>query len=110
MQIKLIVVGNVKETFYQNKIDEFQKQINKHEIGALLGYSQEWYNFSSLSASRKKIPFDGIYVIDAGTEDITNSGTKSSWLSALMGRRWIIPKSKKVLQQQNREANQVLHL
>lgn len=34
----------------------FQKQINKHEIGALLGYSQEWYNFSSLSASRKKIP------------------------------------------------------
>ena len=26
----------------------FQKQINKHEIGALLGYSQEWYNFSSL--------------------------------------------------------------
>ena len=29
MQIKLIVVGNVKETFYQNKIDEFQKQINK---------------------------------------------------------------------------------
>ena len=29
MQIKLIVVGNVKETFYQNKIEEFQKQINK---------------------------------------------------------------------------------
>ena len=40
MQIKLIVVGNVKEIFYQNKIEEFQKQINKHEIGALLGYSQ----------------------------------------------------------------------
>ena len=65
----------------------FQKQINKHEIGALLGYSQEWYNFSSLSASRKKIPFDGIYVIDAGTEDITNSGTKSSWaLRSYFGR------------------------
>ena len=29
MQIKLIVVGNVKEIFYQNKIEEFQKQINK---------------------------------------------------------------------------------
>ena len=65
----------------------FQKRINKHEIGALLGYSQEWYNFSSLSASRKKIPFDGIYVIDAGTEDITNSGTKSSWaLRSYFGR------------------------
>ena len=65
----------------------FQKQINKHEIGALLGYSQEWYNFSSLSVSRKKIPFDGIYVIDAGTEDITNSGTKSSWaLRSYFGR------------------------
>ena len=52
-----------------------------------MGYSQEWYNFSSLSASRKKIPFDGIYVIDAGTEDITNSGTKSSWaLRSYFGR------------------------
>ena len=29
MQIKLIVVGNVKEIFYQNKIEEFQKQLNK---------------------------------------------------------------------------------
>ena len=29
MQIKLIVVGNVKEIFYQNKIEEFQKQFNK---------------------------------------------------------------------------------
>ena len=25
-----------------------------------MGYSQEWYNFSSLSASRKKIPFKQI--------------------------------------------------
>ncbi len=29
MQIKLIVVGNVKETFYQKKIEEYQGQINK---------------------------------------------------------------------------------
>ena len=29
MQIKLIVVGNVKESFYQKKIEEYQKQINK---------------------------------------------------------------------------------
>lgn len=29
MQIKLIVVGNVKETFYQKKIEEYQRQINK---------------------------------------------------------------------------------
>lgn len=65
----------------------FQKQIKRHELGALLGYSQEWYNFSNLSASRKKIPFDGIYVIDAGTEDITNGGTKSSWaLRSYFGR------------------------
>ena len=28
MQIKLIVVGNVKETFYQKKIEEYQRQIN----------------------------------------------------------------------------------
>ena len=29
MDIKLIVVGNVKERYYQNKIDEFLKQIQK---------------------------------------------------------------------------------
>lgn len=29
MQIKLIVVGNVKETFYQKKIEKYQRQINK---------------------------------------------------------------------------------
>lgn len=29
MQIKLIVVGNVKEKFYQKKIEEYQRQINK---------------------------------------------------------------------------------
>ena len=29
MQIKLIVVGNVKEMFYQKKIEEYQRQINK---------------------------------------------------------------------------------
>ena len=29
MQIKLIVVGHVKEMFYQKKIEEYQRQINK---------------------------------------------------------------------------------
>ena len=29
MQIKLIVVGNVKEVFYQKKIEEFQNRIQK---------------------------------------------------------------------------------
>ena len=29
MQIKLIVVWNVKEMFYQKKIEEYQRQINK---------------------------------------------------------------------------------
>ena len=58
----LICVLKVTPAMAQKLTLNFQKQINKHEIGALLGYSQEWYNFSSLSASRKKIPFDGIYV------------------------------------------------
>ena len=59
----------------------------KHEVSALLGFSQEWEDRSTLSASRKNILLDGIYVIDAGTEDITNGGTKQSWaLRSYFGR------------------------
>ena len=59
----------------------------KHDVAALLGYSEEWENRSSLDASRKNILIDGIYVIDAGTEDITNGGNKYSWaLRSYFGR------------------------
>lgn len=59
----------------------------KHEVSALLGFSQEWENRSTLTASRKNILLDGIYVLDAGTEDITNGGTKQSWaLRSYFGR------------------------
>ena len=51
------------------------------------GYSQEWEDRSTLSASRKNILIDGSEVIDAGTEDIKNGGNKYSWaLRSYFGR------------------------
>ena len=65
----------------------FNKSIKSHELGALLGFSQEWYDYSDLDGSRKNILLDGIYVLDAGTEDITNGGSKDSWaLRSYFGR------------------------
>ena len=65
----------------------YNKSIKLHEFGALLGFSQEWYDFSDLDGSRKNILLDDIYVLDAGTEDITNGGGKDSWaLRSYFGR------------------------
>ncbi len=65
----------------------YNKQIKKHELGVLLGYSQEWYDYSDLDGSRKNILLDGIYVLDTGTEDISNGGNKKAWaLQSYFGR------------------------
>lgn len=77
-----ILTQTLQLTLKYNKI--FNK---KHDFSALLGYSQEWEDRSTLSASRKNILIDGIYVVDAGTEDITNGGNKYSWaLRSYFGR------------------------
>ncbi|MEG0559283.1 MAG: TonB-dependent receptor [Muribaculaceae bacterium] len=66
---------------------KYDKEINGHEIGALAGFSQEWEDRSSLFASRKNILLENIHVIDAGTEDIINKGSKQSWaLRSYFGR------------------------
>ncbi|MDD2960664.1 MAG: TonB-dependent receptor [Muribaculaceae bacterium] len=89
---------DLRNSVYQAQLDilsqtlqatlKYNKTIaEKHEIGALLGFSQEWEERGSLSASRKNILIDGIEVVDAGTEDIANSGTKESWaLMSYFGR------------------------
>lgn len=65
----------------------YKKAIKLHEISALLGFSQEWEDYSDLNGSRKNILLDGIYVLDTGTEDITNGGNKYSWgLRSYFGR------------------------
>lgn len=65
----------------------YKKAIKQHEIGALVGYSQEWYDLSTLDGSRKNILLDNIFVLDTGTEDITNGGNKSAWaLQSYFGR------------------------
>lgn len=65
----------------------YKKTVKLHEMSALLGFSQEWEEYSDLNGSRKNILLDGIYVLDAGTEDITNGGNKYSWaLRSYFGR------------------------
>lgn len=60
---------------------------NQHDLAVLLGYSQEWEDRSTLSATRKSILIDGVEVVDAGTEDITNGGNKYAWaLRSYFGR------------------------
>ncbi len=59
----------------------------KHDVAALLGFSQEWENRSSLSGERKKVVIEGIDVLNGGTEDITNSGQMQEWaLRSFFGR------------------------
>ena len=89
---------NLRNYVYQGQLNyitqslqttlKFNKLIEKkHDVGVLLGYSQEWENQSTLSGTRKNILLDGIYVLDAGTEDITNGGNKYSWaLRSYFGR------------------------
>lgn len=65
----------------------YKKAIKLHEVSALLGFSQEWEDYSDLNGSRKNILLDDIYVLNAGTEDPTNGGNKSSWaLRSYFGR------------------------
>ena len=102
MQIKLIVVGNVKEIFYQNKIEEFQKQINKKMSIQLICLKDESIPKQTSETVIRKIK-------ETEGEKILNQIQNTDYVAALC-IDGIIPKSKKVLQQQNREANQVLHL
>lgn len=70
-----------------NTTVNYENKIKRHEFKLLAGFSQEWAYMPVLSASRKKILLDGIEVIDAGTEDITNSGTAEHWaLRSYFGR------------------------
>ena len=76
------ITQNIQATLNYAKV--FAK---KHDVAALLGYSQEWESRSSLTASRKKVLIDGVDVIDGGTEDMQNSGNVQEWaLRSFFGR------------------------
>jgi TonB-linked SusC/RagA family outer membrane protein len=83
------VVGTDESTLSQtvNATLNYDLHINKHNIKVMAGYSQEWAYMTSLSATRYKILLDGVEEINAGTEDITNSGTANHWaLMSYFGR------------------------
>lgn len=58
-----------------------------HDFKLLGGFSQEWAHTNTLSAGRKVLLLDGIEVIDAGTDEITNGGSAEEWaLRSFFGR------------------------
>lgn len=70
-----------------NSTLNYEKRFGKHGFKFLAGYSQEWAFMPSLSARRENILLEGIEEINAGTENITNSGTASQWaLRSYFGR------------------------
>ncbi|WP_286847501.1 MULTISPECIES: SusC/RagA family TonB-linked outer membrane protein [unclassified Proteiniphilum] len=77
--------STVTQTF--NTTLNYEKQFSRHELKFLAGFSQESAQIPYLSASRQKVLLEGIEVIDAGTENITNSGTEEHWaLRSCFGR------------------------
>ncbi len=62
--------STVTQTF--NTTLNYEKQFSRHELKFLAGFSQESAQIPYLSASRQKVLLEGIEVIDAGTENITN--------------------------------------
>ena len=65
-----------------NATATYQKNINLHDFKLLGGFSQEWAHTNTLSAGRKVLLLDGIEVIDAGTDEITNGGSAEEWASS----------------------------
>jgi len=78
-------LNTVTQTF--NTTLNYDKQFSLHGLKFLAGFSQEWARTPSLGASRQKVLLDGIEVINAGTENIRNSGTEEHWaLRSFFGR------------------------
>ncbi|WP_257957426.1 TonB-dependent receptor [Parapedobacter tibetensis] len=65
----------------------YEKQLAKHELKLLGGFSQEWAYQPLLSASRQNVLLEGVEEINAGTENVVNSGMADHWaLRSYFGR------------------------
>ncbi len=66
----------------------YNKTIEKHNISALAGFSQEAYREDWTSASRDKFPNNSLYELNAGAAgNMQNSGSGSEWaLRSYFGR------------------------
>ncbi|MGF7217067.1 TonB-linked SusC/RagA family outer membrane protein [Spirosoma lacussanchae] len=66
---------------YQSVIAQmdYEKQIGKHDIHLLLGYSQEWNRADYFQASRQALTSDDLEVLNNGTLNQLNSGDASHW-------------------------------
>ncbi|WP_316835413.1 TonB-dependent receptor [Pedobacter nutrimenti] len=78
------IVTALNESYANNYRNVYQLtadygyNIKKHNIKALVGYSQEYYNTNSFSAYRDNLPFDNIDVLNTGSSaNMQNTGTAS---------------------------------
>jgi len=70
-----------------NSTFNYETRMNKHGLKFLAGFSQEWAYMPYISASRTNILLDGVEVLDAGVENINNSGYANHWaLRSFFGR------------------------
>ncbi|MGN0390196.1 MAG: 23S rRNA (pseudouridine(1915)-N(3))-methyltransferase RlmH [Wujia sp.] len=76
MEIKIIVVGNVKEHYYQNKIEEFLKQIQKRCPVRLICIKDESIPKQAGEASMRKVK-------DTEGEKILEQIVKTDYVVAL---------------------------
>lgn len=70
-----------------NSTFNYETRLSKHGLKFLAGFSQEWADIKTVSARRENVLLEGIEEIDAGTENITNSGKADHWaLRSFFGR------------------------
>ena len=73
---------NNQQTFYTNlqTYVNYDKRFGVHQIGGMLGYSNEENNYNILKGYRKGFVSPSTPELDAGAADgMTNSGTSNSW-------------------------------
>ena len=59
----------------------------KHDVGALLGHSIQYYHEKYVTAYKENFATDNLYVLDAGTENASVSGSASEYsLQSFFGR------------------------
>ncbi|CAN5914655.1 TonB-dependent receptor [soil metagenome] len=84
----LTLNNNTTNYYTVQGLAEYTKQIDKHQIGVLAGYSFEDNKFEQFEAFRDKLPGNALTQIDVGSPDNQKaSGTGSEWaIESFFGR------------------------
>ncbi|WP_373331231.1 SusC/RagA family TonB-linked outer membrane protein [Salmonirosea aquatica] len=71
---------NASDYFATNLFADYSTVINqKHSLAALVGYNQEWYNFTGARIKRQDLISGGVPVLNLATGPITSTDEQTSW-------------------------------